>query len=243
VSTLAEYYESLGYPPSRWHVGAEHPALEEYAVSFLRSLPRARVLEIGYQAGGFAVPLILALRNRPDFTYVGIDSMAYGTAVDGGVIAGYLEHEGVKGTYEFAVGDAGEFLRKRATPDFDLVLIDHDKRLYPRELHTLLRRRLVSEEGCVLMHDVLGKARRVWKDCAAIAHACGFDYSIVAEIPEGLAVVKRRQGAAACNRPGWIQLLAPRMRICGRQWLEVLRRWRRAGVSGSVTQLLAKTVR
>lgn len=231
MGTLAEYYESLGYPQSRWHVGAEHPALEQYAVGLLRRLSRARVLEVGYQAGGFAVPLILAMRDRPDFTYIGIDSMEYGTAVDGSVITGYLEREGVKGKYEFAVGDAGEFLAKRAKSDFDLVLIDHDKRLYPREFRMLLRRGLVSEEGYVLMHDVLGKARRAWEDCAVIARAGGYDHSIVAEVPEGLAVVRRRRSAAAPGMRGRIRLWAVCMRICGRQALDVLRRWRPAGVS------------
>jgi len=187
------------------------------------------VLEVGYQAGGFAIPLILAMRDRPDFSYLGIDSLTYGTAVSGPVLARYLEREGVRRGYEFAVGDAGEFVAKRATPDFDLVLIDHDKRLYPRELRTLLRRGLVSGTGCVLMHDVLGKARRVWDDCAVIARAGGYEYSIVADVPEGLAVVRRRSGAAAIDLRDRIQLGVVCLRIYGRQALDVLRRWRERG--------------
>ena len=76
MSELSAYYTALGYPASRWHIGAEHPLLEEYAIRLLATLPRARVLEVGYQAGGFAVPLILAMHARPGFTYVGVDSMA-----------------------------------------------------------------------------------------------------------------------------------------------------------------------
>ncbi|MFQ5856386.1 MAG: class I SAM-dependent methyltransferase, partial [Anaerolineae bacterium] len=163
MSTLEEYYESLGYPRSHWHIGWEHPHLEEYAIRLLQGMPRARVLELGYQAGGFAVPVILAMRERPDFVYLGIDSMAYDTAVDGKVIVQYLENQGVTGCYEFAVGDAGKFLARMPKEQFDLVLIDHDKSLYPREFRTLVRRELVSPDGCILFHDVLRKAREVWE--------------------------------------------------------------------------------
>jgi hypothetical protein len=52
MEALKEYYRSLGYPESRWHIGPEHPHLEDYAIRLLETLPRARVLEVGYQAGG-----------------------------------------------------------------------------------------------------------------------------------------------------------------------------------------------
>ena len=42
--------------------------LEERAINLLSEMPRARVLEIGYQSGGFAVPVILAMRDRSDFS-------------------------------------------------------------------------------------------------------------------------------------------------------------------------------
>ena len=45
---LSEYYTSLGLTPEQWHVGPEHPYLEEYAIDILSRLPSARVLEIGY---------------------------------------------------------------------------------------------------------------------------------------------------------------------------------------------------
>jgi hypothetical protein len=83
MKTLAEYYTGLGYHPERWHIGPEHPHLEDYAIRLISQLPRGRVLEIGYQSGGFAVPLIMALQNHPGFSYVGIDNGQYATVVDG----------------------------------------------------------------------------------------------------------------------------------------------------------------
>jgi len=65
--TLAEYYTSLGYTPEVWHIGQEHRHLENFALCLLKQLPRVRVLEIGYQTGGFAVPVILEMQERPDF--------------------------------------------------------------------------------------------------------------------------------------------------------------------------------
>ena len=191
MTTLSEYYQGLGYPGSRWHIGREHPHLEEYAIRLLHGMPRAKVLEVGYQAGGFAVPVILAMRGRPDFTYLGIDSMAYENAVGGKVIAQYLRDHDVIGCYEFVERDAGEFLARMPLQQFDLVLIDHSKSLYPREFRTLVRRGLVSPYGYTMFHDVLGEAREVWRDCVVIARSSGYSWSIVSEIPEGLAVVRQ----------------------------------------------------
>jgi predicted O-methyltransferase YrrM len=226
VKELAAYYEALGYPPSRWHIGAEHPSLEAYAIRLIGDRPRARVLEVGYQAGGFAVPLILALHGRPGFAYVGVDSMAYGSAVEGRVIAGYLEHRGVKDGYEFVERDAHRFLLE-VSPPFDLVLIDHDKRLYPRDLRTVLERELVSVDGLVLLHDVLGKARRVWHDCLAIAHAYGWSPEIVDEVPEGLAVLRRDPEPRALSPRRRVALGSALIRIRARQLTDAARAWRR----------------
>ena len=222
MSELAAYYTALGYPASRWHIGAEHPLLEEYAIRLLGTLPRARVLEVGYQAGGFAVPLILAMHARPGFAYVGVDSMAYGSAVDGPTIGRYVSQRGVSGGYEFVERDAGAFLRE-VSPTFDLILIDHDKRLYPRDLRTVLRRNLVSPSGVVLLHDVLGKARRVWHDCVAIARNYGWSAELVDEVPEGLAVLRRERGDGSMAPAQRLPLWGAVFRILGRQLLATMR--------------------
>lgn len=226
MTELAAYYEALGYPPSRWHIGAEHPLLEEYAIRLLGAPPRARVLEVGYQAGGFAVPLIMAMHRRPGFAYVGVDSMAYGSAVEGRVISRYLAQHGVAGCYEFAECDAHAFLRA-VSPPFDLVLIDHDKRLYPRDLRTVLQRDLVSPTGVVLLHDVLGKARRVWQDCLVIARRYGWSPEIVDEVPEGLAVLRRDPRTSSTALGERLAQCGPALRILVRQLSDTVRASRR----------------
>lgn len=198
MHALADFYEALGYPKSRWHIGPEHPSLETYAIRLLESLPNARVLEVGYQAGGFAVPIIVGLQHHPRFEYVGIDNLAYANAVNGDVIARFLQDQGVTAHYSFAVGDAQRFLRRLPPRPFDLVLIDHYKPLYPHGFLTILQRHLVRPGGYVLFHDVLGRARDVWKDCAVICRRYGCSWRVVAEIPEGLAVV-----TVPGEVPGW----------------------------------------
>lgn len=191
MQALSEYYTSLGFSPSEWHVGPEHPRLEEYAIDLLRRLPGGRVLEVGYQAGGFAVPVILASHQRPDFAYTGIDSGAYKNAVSGDVIARYLDGVGTRPSYAFHTGDAGAFLRSLADRQFDMILIDHFKPLYPREFHTVVTRGLLSDGGVVLLHDVLGNATREWAECRQICEALGYEWEVTDEVPQGLAIVRR----------------------------------------------------
>ena len=54
MMTLAEYYAALGYTSDQRPIGLKHPYLENYALRLIEKFLRARVLEIGYQAGGFA---------------------------------------------------------------------------------------------------------------------------------------------------------------------------------------------
>ena len=54
MMTLAEYYAALGYTSDHWPIGLKHPYLENYVLRLIEKFPWARVLEIGYQAGGFA---------------------------------------------------------------------------------------------------------------------------------------------------------------------------------------------
>ncbi len=191
METLAEYYAELGYGEDTWHVGPEHPYLENYALDVLAGMPRARVMEIGYQAGGFAVPVILGMQDHPDFTYTGIDDGSYVNSVDGSAIAGYLKSQQVKGCYTFHTGDAGYFLETLDWQQFDLILIDHHKLLYPREFSILINRGMISSGGYVFFHDVLAKAAWVWKECQLMCRAHGSSWQIIEEVPAGLAVVKR----------------------------------------------------
>lgn len=125
--TLPEYYANLGYTPDQWHIGREHPYLENYAPGLLEDLPCAQVLEIGYQAGGFAVPVIMKMQDRPDFLYVGIDNCAYPNAVDPLTIVGYLKQQKVKGDFNFHRADVKDILGRLAPQEFDLILVDHSK--------------------------------------------------------------------------------------------------------------------
>ena len=71
--------------------------------------------------------------------------------MDGSVIAGYLSELDVKCTYEFRNGEAGVFLKTMPWQEFDLILLDHYKPLYPRDFYTIARRRLLSTDGYALL--------------------------------------------------------------------------------------------
>ena len=191
MNSLAAYYESLGYGAESWHVGPEHPRLEEAALALLEHMPRKRVLEIGYQAGGFAVPVITAMGARPEFAYTGVDSGAYRNAVSGPVIERYLREREIPGSYRFLTGDALAVLRTLRGQQFDLLLVDHYKPLYPREFRAILALGLASDSAYVLFHDVLGRAEREWEECKLLCEAFGFSWAIRADVPGGLAVARR----------------------------------------------------
>lgn len=190
MKTLREAYEECGLTTKQWHVGPEHPHLENFAIKLLRAMPRARVLEIGYQAGGFAVPVIVQMQERFDFVYVGVDAVAYSNSVPGDIIQKYLESEQVTGAYTFHVSDSHAFLR-RLSGQFDLILIDHYKPLYPREFYTLIKRQLIAPDGVVLFHDVLDRAESAWVVCKEMCELYGFATQIVDDVPGGLAVARR----------------------------------------------------
>jgi hypothetical protein len=173
-----------------WHIGQEHPHLENYALRLLRQLPRSRVLEIGFQAGGFAVPVIMKMQDRPDFLYVGIDNGAYPNAVHPSTIIGYLKQQKVKGEFNFHHGDVKDILSKLTPQKFDLILVDHSKPFYSREFYTIASKGLIAPGGYILFHDVLEKAEAAWKECKLICQAFEFSWQIVEDVPGGLAVVK-----------------------------------------------------
>jgi predicted O-methyltransferase YrrM len=191
MMTLEEYYSGLGYGPDQWHIGQEHPHLENFAIYLLKQLRTARVLEIGYQAGGFAVPLILEMRKRRDFHYVGIDNGAYPNAVDPQVIVDYLKLQNVTCDFNFHRGDAKEVLGRLAPQEFDLILVDHYKPLYFREFYEIASKRFLAPGGYILFHDVTQKAEKAWRQCKFICRAFGFSWQIVETVPGGLAVAER----------------------------------------------------
>jgi predicted O-methyltransferase YrrM len=191
---LGEHYLSAGLSPEQFWFGPEHPALEERALRLLRERPSQRVLEIGYSAGGFAVPLISALHASPTFAYCGLDSLVYPNAVARAHVETFLAARGVPAErYRFVIADAWDGLM-RSHDVYDLVLIDHVKGLYPRELTTLYARDLVAPGGIVLLHDVCEKAAEAWKTCSALCDAFGWTWTVDETVPAGLAIVRADPG-------------------------------------------------
>lgn len=190
--TLHDYYTTKRI---LYHIGKEHPALEQVALTWLRQAPRQHVLELGYQAGGFAVPLITALASSPTFRYCGVDSLAYPNAVPVEALYDYLHHEGLDAPVRFHQSSVGTFLCTSLVKPYDLVLMDHAKRDYPLDLWWLLRRGWVAPNGVVLLHDVLGKAKGpiTWL-CHFLATLYGYSWDIRTDVPEGLAVLQRPKG-------------------------------------------------
>jgi len=201
---LIRFYLGHGLTADQFWFGHEHPMLEETALRLLAGRARARVLEIGYQAGGFAVPVITALHRTPGFDYTGLDSLAYPNAISSELLTEYLTLQGVAADrFRLLKVDAWDFLMT-CGETFDLILIDHVKSLYPRELETVLVRRRVAEGGVVLLHDVLGKAKEAWVECAKISRKFGCPWQIDGDVPAGLAIVRAESmpGSVAARTVG-----------------------------------------
>src|SRR5437867_8566063 len=103
---LARHYRNERLADDAWHIGPEHPALERVALEVLKSLVGRHVVEIGFQAGGFAVPIIFALHRDPRFRYVGVDNLAYTNSVRPAAIEGFLRSRVTTGCYEFIQSDS-----------------------------------------------------------------------------------------------------------------------------------------
>src|SRR5262245_55480788 len=136
---LARHYQNEGLPDEAWHIGPEHPALERAALEVLETLVGRHIVEIGFQAGGFAVPIIFALYRDPRFRYVGVDNLAYTKSVRPDAIERFLRPRVTPGCYEFIESDSTRFLKTREPASVDLVLLDHFKPLYERDLLMLCR--------------------------------------------------------------------------------------------------------
>lgn len=189
---LREYYQKIGYQNSQWHIGPEHPRMEEYTLKLLLRTRHKRVLEIGYQAGGFAVSVILAMKNDPEFNYTGIDDGSYANSVEKNVICKFLEDSNVQqNIYAFYKGDAHTFLYNLTKVQFDVILVDHYKPLYLREFYGIVKNDLLDPEGYILFHDVLERASKIWVKCQNLCDLFGFSWEIINEIPGGMAVVRK----------------------------------------------------
>lgn len=210
--TLQEYYASLGLPEAAWHVGPEHPSLEELALRLLATTRQARILEIGVQSGGFAVPVVLATAHRRGFAYTGIDSLDYTNAVPLRLIADYLAARGVTQHLRFMESDSTAALRALPPDSYDLILLDHYKPKYPVDLFEVLQRRLLNAGGAIVAHDVLAHAARDWQVCERVCRAFGYEWTIDTGVVNGAAIV--RPGSQSPHR----------VRIAG-AWLESHARW------------------
>jgi hypothetical protein len=187
---LARHYQNEGVADEAWHIGPEHPALERTALEILETLDGRRVLEIGFQAGGFAVPIILTLHQDPRFRYVGVDNLAYTNSVRPTTIENFLRSRVTPGCYEFIQSDSTRFLKTLAPSSIDLVLLDHFKPLYERDLLVLCRRGVVKAGGVIFLHDVHAGAASAWRNCSHLVRTFGLQVDVRADVPAGLAILR-----------------------------------------------------
>jgi predicted O-methyltransferase YrrM len=191
IQTLQQYYASLGLPEDAWHVGPEHPSIEELAIRLLATTRHARILEVGVQSGGFAVPVILASAHRSDFAYTGIDSLDYTNVVSLRLIADYLATRDITQKQRFIESDSTAGLRTLQPNSFDLILLDHYKPKHPRDLYEVCMRDLLSDDGVIVVHDVVGHAANEWKVCERVCTAFGVQWTIDAGVVNGAAIIRR----------------------------------------------------
>ena len=195
--TPAEYYEALGFPEDAWHIGPEHPGLENLAIAVLDSLPGARVLEIGVQSGGFTIPVAMAAHTREPFSYTGVDNLEFSNAVPLRHVEAYLRRAGVTGALQFVEGDSTGVLRHAARDAYDLILLDHYKPKYPIDLYVIFRRQLLAPGGAVLLHDVLTHAADDWEVCKRVCRAFGYSWTLHPDVFQGAAVLRRTDGVGS----------------------------------------------
>lgn len=211
--SLQQYYARLGLPEEAWHIGPEHPSIENLAIRLLATTRQARILEVGVQSGGFAVPVILSSAHRAGFSYTGVDSLDYTNAVPLRLIAEYLATRGITQNLRFIESDSTAALRTLVAHSFDLILLDHYKPKYPLDLYEVCARDLLNADGVIVLHDVLGHAASEWDTCERVCRAFGYEWTIDSDVVNGAAVIRRGRSA---KRPVTAAIVR----------LEVTTRWR-----------------
>jgi hypothetical protein len=79
---------------------------------------------------------------------------------------------------------------------YDLILFDHYKPKYPIDLQITFQRRLLSDGGVIVLHDVLTQAANEWKVCERVCRAYGYAWTIETGVSQGAAVLRRKPSAA-----------------------------------------------
>src|SRR5262249_28867011 len=154
-----------------------------------------RMLEVGVQAGGFAVPGIVALHTRPTFTYTGVDKLLYTNAVPLRYVESYLRRVRVTPPLPFVEGDSTTVVRPPGPHSLDFVLLDHYKPKYPVDLLHICANGALSAHGTIVLHDVLTHAAPDWPICEAICRAYGYRWWIDSDVSQGAAIVTRDANA------------------------------------------------
>jgi hypothetical protein len=204
IPDLQHYYRGLNLPEESWHVGPEHPSLEERAIRLIAETGQGRILEIGVQSGGFAVPVILAVARAGPFSYLGVDNREYTNAVPLQLVADYLALHGLTNGIRFVEGDSTAVLKRARRGEFDFILLDHYKPKYPFDLLQVFRRDLLSEHGVILLHDVLTHAAREWQVCVRLCEAFGYMWDVDASVFQGAGIIRRRPGARRTYASVWL---------------------------------------
>jgi predicted O-methyltransferase YrrM len=160
-------------------------------------MKRNRILEIGVQSGGFAVPVILAAHHGREFSYTGVDNREYTNAVPLQLISDYLRLHDVSQGIRLIEGDSTAVIRASPPSSFDLILMDHYKPKYSYDLLHLFERDLLSDDGAVVLHDVLTHARRQWRVCERLCSAFGYSARVDPDVVQGAGIIQRRDALAS----------------------------------------------
>lgn len=226
---IRAYYEQAGLPDDAWHIGPEHPGLEQLALRVIEAHSAARLLELGVQSGGFAIPVILATWQTPNFSYAGVDNLEYTNAVPLTLVERYLRQEGVTAPLRFVEGDSTSVLLSMPPHSYDFILFDHYKPKYPIDLYHVFSRDLLRDGGAIILHDVLTHAAPDWVVCREVCAAFGYRWDIHDEVSQGAAVVSR---GTPIDAGGWRQsAVGARVRLRWSAHAAVLRSRRAVGRS------------